>query len=80
MISRNRVVIRQSPLEELKVPTFSKPSFSRAARLMAPAFLILTVATAAHAQGTMDFSGATPLMATFKTFAIYAGRSSVSAV
>ena len=27
----------------------------------------------AHAQGTMDFSGATTLMGTFKTFAIYAG-------
>jgi len=27
----------------------------------------------AHAQGTMDFSGATTLMQTFKTFAIYAG-------
>jgi hypothetical protein len=27
----------------------------------------------AHAQGTMDFSGATTLMDTFKTFAMYAG-------
>jgi hypothetical protein len=27
----------------------------------------------AHAQGTMDFSGATTLMDTFKTFAVYAG-------
>jgi hypothetical protein len=27
----------------------------------------------AHAQGTMDFSGAQTLMGTFKTFAIYAG-------
>jgi hypothetical protein len=33
----------------------------------------LTLATAAHAQGTMDFSGAQTLMGTFKTFAIYAG-------
>jgi hypothetical protein len=30
-------------------------------------------ATAAHAQGTMDFSGAQTLMSTFKTFAMYAG-------
>ena len=29
--------------------------------------------TVAHAQGTMDFSGATTLMDTFKTFAMYAG-------
>ncbi len=27
----------------------------------------------AHAQGTMDFSGAQTLMGTFKTFCIYAG-------
>ncbi|HEV2467746.1 MAG TPA: hypothetical protein VGT08_13200 [Terracidiphilus sp.] len=27
----------------------------------------------AHAQGTMDFSGAQTLMSTFKTFAMYAG-------
>jgi hypothetical protein len=27
----------------------------------------------AHAQGTMDFSGATTLMSTFKAFAMYAG-------
>jgi hypothetical protein len=29
----------------------------------------------AHAQGTMDFSGAQTLMATFQTFAIYAGAA-----
>jgi hypothetical protein len=33
----------------------------------------MAFATAAHAQGTMDFSGAQTLMGTFKTFAIYAG-------
>jgi hypothetical protein len=35
--------------------------------------MALTFASVAHAQGTMDFSGATTLMGTFKTFAIYAG-------
>ena len=30
-------------------------------------------AMAAHAQGSMDFSGATTLMTTFKTFCMYAG-------
>ncbi|WP_156994098.1 hypothetical protein [Terriglobus sp. TAA 43] len=34
---------------------------------------ILLVTGAAHAQGTMDFSGAQTLMGTFKTFAMYAG-------
>ena len=49
----------------------------RAAHIMATTLLVLTFAGVscgvAHAQGTMDFSGATTLMATFKTFAMYAG-------
>jgi hypothetical protein len=40
--------------------------------VMALAFAMLASHTA-HAQGSMDFSGATTLMGTFKTFAIYAG-------
>ena len=47
-----------------------------AARAMGPTLVALAfagVANIAHAQGTMDFSGATTLMTTFKTFAIYAG-------
>jgi hypothetical protein len=47
--------------------------FARALRRAAPALLIVSLATAAHAQGSMDFSGATTLMNTFKTFAMYAG-------
>lgn len=42
-------------------------------RTLAPTFMVLTFATIAHAQGTMDFSGAQNLMGTFKTFAVYAG-------
>ena len=38
-----------------------------------PAFFTFALASAAHAQGTMDFSGAQTLMGTFKTFAMYAG-------
>jgi len=48
----------------------------RATRAMGPTLVALAfagVANIAHAQGTMDFSGATTLMTTFKTFAIYAG-------
>lgn len=37
------------------------------------AFLAMAGPTVAHAQGTMDFSGATTLMSTFRTFAMYAG-------
>jgi hypothetical protein len=44
-----------------------------ALRTMAPTLLALSLTSVAHAQGTMDFSGATTLMTTFKTFAIYAG-------
>jgi hypothetical protein len=44
---------------------------------MAPTFTALLFAgigsAVAHAQGTMDFSGAQTLMGTFKTFAMYAG-------
>lgn len=44
-----------------------------AARVMGPTLVAFVFAGAAHAQGTMDFSGAQTLMGTFKTFAIYAG-------
>ncbi|HTV06031.1 MAG TPA: hypothetical protein VME86_11740 [Acidobacteriaceae bacterium] len=38
------------------------------------ALLFMSASSAvAHAQGTMDFSGAQTLMGTFKTFAMYAG-------
>jgi hypothetical protein len=52
---------------------FSKQNLLHAARTLWPTFLALSFAGVAHAQGTMDFSGATTLMTTFKTFAIYAG-------
>lgn len=45
----------------------------RALRVMAPTLVALTFAGVAHAQGTMDFSGAQTLMGTFRTFAMYAG-------
>jgi hypothetical protein len=40
---------------------------------MAPFLMTLVVAVAAHAQGTIDFSGANTLLGSFKTFAIFAG-------
>ena len=60
-------------LANRKASSFSKQSLAHAFRVMAPALVALTFASAAHAQGTMDFSGAQTLMGTFKTFAIYAG-------
>ena len=73
-------MIRRSTLEscsnrpvEHHVPTPSKQFFARALRTMIPTLIVLSSASAAHAQGTMDFSGAQTLMGTFKTFAMYAG-------
>jgi hypothetical protein len=56
---------------DLKKPTL--PKLSHLLSKMAPMLIALTFAGVAHAQGTMDFSSATTLMGTFKTFAIYAG-------
>ena len=51
----------------------SKANLMRAVRPLAPYFFALAFSSVAHAQGTMDFSGAQTLMGTFKTFAMYAG-------
>ena len=45
----------------------------RVIRVVGPTMVALSFAGVAHAQGTMDFSGAQTLMGTFKTFAIFAG-------
>ena len=50
-----------------------KQILSHVIRVMFPALIALSFASIAHAQGTMDFSGAQTLMTTFKTFAVYAG-------
>jgi hypothetical protein len=73
MIRRSSLLYRPSRLASRKAPPFTMQFLRRAARVVAPSLIALTLATAAHAQGTMDFSGATTLMGTFKTFAIYAG-------
>ena len=68
--SRNRLSI---PFANRQTEHTLKTSLLSAIRAMAPTLLALSIAGVAHAQGTMDFSGATTLMTTFKTFAIYAG-------
>jgi hypothetical protein len=52
---------------------FTKQKIASVGRTIAPAIIALAFSSAAHASGTMDFSEATTLMGTFKTFAIYAG-------
>lgn len=56
-----------------RAQSFANSKLIPAARAMTPILLALSLTSVAHAQGTMDFSGATTLMQTFKTFAIYAG-------
>jgi hypothetical protein len=68
--SRNRLPI---PFAKRQLEHTLKTSLPLAIRAMAPTLLALSLTSVAHAQGTMDFSGATTLMTTFKTFAIYAG-------
>jgi len=73
MIRQSSSASRPNRLANRKASSFSKQSLAHAFRVMAPTLVALTFASAAHAQGTMDFSGAQTLMGTFKTFAIYAG-------
>lgn len=58
-----------------KLPT--KESLLQAAHVMGPTltalFFMGASSAVAHAQGTIDFSGANTLMNSFKTFAVYAG-------
>ena len=73
MIRQSSPASRSNRLANRKASPFSKQSVAHAFRVMAPTLVALTFASAAHAQGTMDFSGAQTLMGTFKTFAMYAG-------
>jgi hypothetical protein len=75
MFSKDRVVIlcHTARFAKRLAQTFSKRNLLCVARAIAPALFVLALSGAAHAQGTMDFSGAQTLMGTFKTFAIYAG-------
>lgn len=66
-----------SRLRRRRIQLLTKRMLLQAAHVMRPTLTALMFAGAssavAHAQGTMDFSGATTLMDTFKTFAMYAG-------
>jgi hypothetical protein len=50
-------------------------TFSHLVRAMVPTLIAMSIASVAHAQGTMDFSGAQTLMGTFKTLAAYIRRA-----
>ena len=68
---RNR--IKYASLRALGRAQQNRHKLACAGRVLAPTLVAFAVATAAQAQGTVDMSGATNLMNTFKTFAIYAG-------
>ena len=75
MFPRSRIIPlnKTTRLAKRLAQTLSKHNLRRTAHALWPTFLALSLTGVAHAQGTMDFSGATTLMTTFKTFAIYAG-------
>ena len=78
MIRRNRDVSRpnfnQSSLKcANRRASYLKTNLAHAFRAMAPARFALTFASVAHAQGTMDFSGAQTLMGTFNYRNDYVG-------
>ena len=70
---RTALLHRTTALAKRLASLVSTRNFLRAIRTFTPALITVTFAGLAHAQGTMDFSGATTLMSTFRTFAIYAG-------
>ena len=74
--TKEKFVRPDNSLTRWRTIPFLKPTVGHTIRMSGPtitALLFLGISSAAHAQGTMDFSGATTLMGTFKTFAIYAG-------
>ena len=75
MFRKSHAVIpcRTTHLAKRLAQIFSKRKLLHATRVLWPTLFALTCVSVAHAQGTMDFSGAQALMGTFKTFAIYAG-------
>jgi hypothetical protein len=77
MFHTNRVVSRNTAhLAKRLAETFTKQSLMQLLRAAGPTLVALSfagISSVAHAQGTMDFSGAQTLMGTFKTFAMYAG-------
>ena len=73
VVSSRRIAQFNWPLTTKWSPTLIRQRIFHALRVLAPTLVALTFAGVAHAQGTMDFSGAQTLMGTFKTFAVYAG-------
>jgi hypothetical protein len=67
MFPRSRIIPlhKTTRLAKRLAQPLSKHNLRRTAHALWPTFLALSLAGVAHAQGTMDFSGATTLMSTF---------------
>ena len=68
-----RAMRRQISRSARKSSPLTKRSFARATHVAVPTLFALTFATIAHAQGSIDFTGAQGVMTSFKVFALYAG-------
>ena len=73
VVSSRRIAQLNWPLTTKWSPTLIRQRIFHALRVLAPTFVALTFASVAHAQGTMDFSGAQTLMGTFNWRNDYAG-------
>ena len=80
MFHRNRSALSFHTAHAAKrlAQLFSRQNALRADRTMGPTLVALVFANAAHAQGTMDFTGATTLMTTFNNRLAYVSLSRAS--
>ena len=80
MFPRSRIIPlhKTTRLARRLAQPLSKHNLRRAAHMLWPSILALSLAGVAHAQGTMDFSGATTLMTTFNTRLAYVAVSRAS--
>jgi hypothetical protein len=69
---RTALLHKRSALAKRLASLVSTCNLSRILRTIAPALFTVAFAGLAHAQGTMDFSGATTLMSTFRLIAVAA--------
>ena len=67
------LTLHGQPTQSMRRLSAFRHFLTRMLRSAMPVIFALFVVSVAHAQGTMDFSGAQTLMTTFKTFAMYAG-------
>jgi hypothetical protein len=77
-VSFSGIVLLTQLLAKRLPRNISKQHLLQAARVMTPTLVALTCVSAAHAQGTMDFSGAQTLMTTFNTRFAYVSISRAS--